>query len=56
MWFSQLWPRLSKTGWARDAYCLMRNDFHLGAEMPEPNLVDRMSSEAGVYRGNVHCS
>ncbi len=28
-----------KTGWQVQAYCLMRNHFHLVLETPQPNLV-----------------
>jgi hypothetical protein len=39
-----------KTEWQVQAYCLMRNHFHLVLEPPQPNLVFGMKWLLGVYR------
>ena len=38
-----------KTEWQVQAYCLMRNHFHLVIETPQPNLVAGMKWLLGVY-------
>ncbi len=38
-----------KTGWQVQAYCLMRNHFHLVIETPQPNLVVGMKWLLGLY-------
>jgi REP element-mobilizing transposase RayT/ribosomal protein L39E len=38
-----------KTGWQVQAYCLMRNHFHLVIETPQPNLVVGMKWLLGTY-------
>ena len=39
----------TKTEWEVQAYCLMRNHFHLVIETPQPNLVAGMKWLLGVY-------
>ena len=39
----------TKTEWEVQAYCLMRNHFHLVVETPQPNLVAGMKWLLGVY-------
>jgi len=38
-----------KTGWQVDAWCLMRNHFHLVLETPQANLVAGMKWLLGTY-------
>ena len=46
---STLGEACAKTEWPVQAYCLMRNHFHLVLETPQPNLVMGMKWLLGVY-------
>ena len=46
---SALGEACTKTEWEVQAYCLMRNHFHLVIETPQPNLVAGMKWLLGVY-------
>ena len=46
---STLGEACGKTEWQVQAYCLMRNHFHLVLETPQPNLVFGMKWLLGVY-------
>ena len=46
---STLGEACQKTEWQVQAYCLMRNHFHLVIETPQPNLVAGMKWLLGVY-------
>ena len=44
----------AKTHWQVQAWCLMRNHFHLVVETPEPNLVLGMKWFLGTYTGRFN--
>lgn len=44
----------AKTGWLVDAYCLMRNHFHLVVETPNPNSVAGLQWLLGTYTGRFN--
>jgi REP element-mobilizing transposase RayT len=43
-----------KTGWQVQAYCLMRNHFHLVVETPQANLVTGMKWSLGTHTGRFN--
>jgi REP element-mobilizing transposase RayT len=43
-----------KTRWQVQAYCLMKNHFHLVVETPQPNLVAGMKWLLGTYTGRYN--
>ena len=48
-WLETLTEACAKTHWEVQAYCLMRNHFHLVIETPQPNLVAGMKWLMGTY-------
>jgi len=48
-WLETLTEACQKTGWQVQAYCLMRNHFHLVIETPQANLVAGMKWLLGTY-------
>lgn len=56
-WFvDALGEAATRANWQVQAFCLMRNHFHLVIETPEPTLVRGMQWPLGTYYGKVQCA
>ena len=54
MFLETLGQACGKTDWQVQAWCLMRNHFHLVIETPQPNLVSGMKWFLGTYTGRFN--